>query len=463
MASTAAAASSSVANRGPALRRRPVPAPWPVREACRRARPGPSPGPGPGPRRPRSAACRAATEGCPCAASLSSARSRSSAARGLPGPLPGRRCRRRGVAQVLPPAPLLGPRVREFGPSRAASSAGRLRLGGLAGQGAASAARLPRRTRPPAPAHQAAPSRPVSACSLGPRARPPPPRARSPASAPSRRRRPRLAGRAGAGCAAEPQTGHGPPSVSLAASSAAIPFSRASISRCGRPPDLVGLDGGQRRRVHAATCGASSAAGRRHRAAPCLRLQPLPGRVQPGRGGGLAEPVSSLVIRPGSSCLARSRAATRLGPAAASCSSPASSASLGGQALLRVPARCCSPAASASAASARLAAPAPPRPASASSSGSGDQVGSSPRAARPRPRRLGRARQQRPDRLGPPGGGQPTARRSCSGRVRLVRAQIRQRLGQPGHQRRLLPRLLVLGRRPRGRQPGDGQPPAPRR
>ena len=85
--------------------------------------------------------------------------------------------------------------------------------------------------------------------------------------------------------------------------------------------------------------------------------------------------------------------------------------------------------------------------------GPGIRLSSSSRA-RAMTVRLRQAGQQRPDRFGPPGGVQhgrpPVVLCTCA----LALAQIGQSLGQPGHQRRLLPRQL--GRRPRGRHRGQG-------
>ena len=55
--------------------------------------------------------------------------------------------------------------------------------------------------------------------------------------------------------------------------------------------------------------------------------------------------------------------------------------------------------------------------------------------------------QERPDRLGVPGRDKLTGPPVMLGPGALVRPQFRQRTGQPGHQARLPPRLLVLSRR----------------
>ena len=99
-----------------------------------------------------------------------------------------------------------------------------------------------------------------------------------------------------------------------------------------------------------------------------------------------------------------------------------------------------------SAASARAAASAPPRPASMSSPGRGPGQ-ERRRAGIGRGRlRLGERRQQRPDRLGPPGQ-RPAARPAGRAPAGCPRARAaRQRLGKPGHQAGLLPRPLGAAR-----------------
>ena len=71
-------------SRGPWLRHRPAPAPWPGPRGRPRVRPRPVPVPGPPELTSAARPADAATEGCPCAASLSSPRSRSSAAPACP-------------------------------------------------------------------------------------------------------------------------------------------------------------------------------------------------------------------------------------------------------------------------------------------------------------------------------------------------------------------------------------------